>query len=140
MSKSLMAGLIKARAMQLYYHYCHNLVRGSDFHSDHNFFGDSYAALEGDYDSLTEYFISLNSNSAFKSKQVTELVSAELEGLAVEKMSAEDMYKEAIKMEEDYQKYLVSINKSGPLGLQNMIQGLATASDVRLYKIKQRLG
>ena len=135
-----MAGLIKARAMQLYYHYCHNLVKGPMFQQDHGFFNDSYTALETDYDSLAEYFVSLNGNSSFKTKQVTELVLAELEGLAVEKMPADDMYKEAVKMEEEYQKYLTAINKAGPLGLQNLVQGLATASDVRLYKIKQRLG
>jgi DNA-binding ferritin-like protein len=104
MSKPLMAGLIKARAMQLYYHYCHNLVKGATFQQDHEFFNASYTALETDYDSLAEYFVSLNGNSSFKTKQVTELVLAELEGLAVEKMPADDMYREAVKMEEEYQK------------------------------------
>jgi DNA-binding ferritin-like protein len=140
MEKALMAALIKARAMQLYYHYCHNLVTGKDFHSDHAFFAATYAAMELNYDALAEYFVALNGNKAFKTKQVSKLVQEELEGMSVESMSAEEMYKEALKMEAEYQTYLAATNKAAPLGLQNAVQGMATESDVRVYKIKQRLG
>jgi DNA-binding ferritin-like protein len=138
MEQTLMASLIKARALQLYYHYCHNLVQGEAFHSDHGFFAESYAALERDYDSLAEYFICSFSNKAFKTKVISELVHEQLDGLSIEEMSPKEMYNLAQKQEEEYQEYLTKCNKGAPMGLSNLLQGLATASDVRLYKIKQR--
>lgn len=134
-----MAALIKARAMQLYYHYCHNLVQGTAFHADHSFFESTYKTLDSNYDQLVEYFIALFSNKKFKSAEISELVHEELEGLEVEKMTAEKMYESAIKMEIDFQKYLSAVNEKGSIGLQNTVQGIATQSDVRLYKIRQRI-
>ena len=139
MDNALKAAIIKARALQLYYHYCHNLVTGCAFHSDHSFFGASYAALEGSYDSLVEYFIAIYGNSVFSTKEITELTCDELEDLEMNSMSAEGMYQLAVTFEQDFQMYLVDVNQVARLGLQNAVQGMATESDVRLYKIRQRL-
>ena len=137
--KVLLASLIQARAMQLYYHYCHNLAYGETFHEDHAFFASAYAELEDDYDSLVEYFISLFSNSKFKTKEVSELVHEQLQELDVEKMDCNQMYSKAVELEEQYQKYLTQVNGKASIGLQNAVQGLATKSDVRLYKMRQKL-
>jgi len=139
MEKPILGALIKARATQIYYHHCHNLVAGEAFHSDHAFFAEAYQAFEGYYDSLVEYFIALFSNKKFKTNQVNKLVMEELEGIKVEEMCCCDMYETAVKMELDFQKYIEAVNKVGRLGLQNAVQGMATESDVRLYKIRQRL-
>ncbi len=135
-----MAVLIKARVLQMYYHYCHNLVTGSSFHADHAFFAANYAALEKDYDSLVEYFISMYGNKAFKTKIISEVIYEQLKDLDVEKMTAEEMYSEAMKQEEEYELYLAKCDDGAALGLSNLLQGLYTAADVRVYKIKQRLG
>lgn len=134
-----MVGLIYARAMQLYYHYCHNLAYGTSFHQDHAFFGASYAEMEDDYDALVEYFISIHGNSSFKTSKVSELVHEELEDLDIENMECVEMYQKAIELEKKFQGYLGKINESGSMGLQNAVQGMATKSDVRLYKMRQRV-
>lgn len=139
MEKSLLASLIQARSMQLYYHYCHTLAYGCAFHSDHSFFGSSYAELEDDYDTLAEYFVSLFGNTKFKTAKVSELISEQLEEIQVESMDCEAMYNKALELEAQYQKYLVGVNKQGSIGLQNTVQGVATKSDVRTYKMQQRV-
>jgi len=139
MENSLMASFIYARAMQLYYHYCHNLAYGPSFHEDHSFFGSTYAELESDYDTLVEYFISSFGNSKFKTAKISELVHEQLEELNVESMDCKAMYTKAIDLETQYQKYLKNANSKATLGLQNTIQGLATKSDVRLYKMRQKI-
>ncbi len=139
MEKQLLATLIQARTLQLYYHYCHNLVHGPAFHSDHAFFAASYAALELNYDSLAEYFISTFGIKKFKTTEITRLISEQLEDIKIEEMCCCDMYKKAQELEKQYYKYIEATNRQASLGLQNALQGMATEVDVRVYKIKQRL-
>lgn len=139
MEKTLMAAIIKARSLQLYYHHCHNLAHGPSFHSDHDFFKAAYQAAEANYDTLVEYFIALYSNKKFKTGAVIQGVALALEDMKIEEMCCCAMYDSAVGMELDFQKSLESVNKGARLGLQNAVQGMATESDVRLYKIRQRI-
>ena len=47
------------RAMQIYSHNAHNLIKGNAFFGDHDFFGDVYLQLEGNFDSVAERIIGL---------------------------------------------------------------------------------
>lgn len=139
MEKDLIKALVHARAIQLFYHYCHNLVHSESFHEDHAFFGAAYKAFDTYYDQLVEYFVALYTHKKFKTAEISEAVCKLLENVKIEEMCCCDMYEAAIKIEQDFQTCLVKVNSKGSLGLQNTVQGMATESDVRLYKMKQRI-
>lgn len=139
METSLKALIIISRSLQLYYHYCHNLVSGPGFHADHKFFGKSYKELEADYDLLVEYCVSMYGKEGFITQEITDMVARQLSDLSVEEMSAEEMYEKSIELEKEYQEYIVKLNSKAPLGLQNTVQDFATKSDIRSYKMKQRI-
>ena len=137
MKNELLACAIQTRTMQLYYHYCHNLVTGPEFFQDHEFFATAYAEMELNYDLLVEYYISLESTLPVKT--INEMVHENLEQLAVDKMSADQMYGEALKLELDLQSYLEQLDKKGSLGIKDKVGAIASSSDTRMYKMQQRL-
>lgn len=139
MQKELLTTIIHLRVMQLYYHFCHHLVYNCAFHSDHSFFGDSYSRVDKDYDGTVEYLIGQNGPEAFKVAMVTELVAKQLKKYDIENMDVMMMHENALALEEELQKYLTSSYKKATIGLQNFLGDVATASDVRIYKLKQRM-
>jgi len=56
--------LIQTRAMNLFYRHAHNTCGRVAFFADHGFFGDSYGALDDDYDSVAERLIGLTDEKA----------------------------------------------------------------------------
>lgn len=135
----LMRAIVSARILQLYYHSCHNLISGESFFADHEFFGGVYPQLETHYDRLAEYYICLFGKKAFETKILTKAVSEELEKHEIEEMCCCDMFKLSQKLETKFYKELENISKKASIGLANMVGDIAEQSDVRMYKIQQRL-
>lgn len=131
--------LIRLRILQLYYHNCHNLIKGEAFHSDHAFFGAAYAEVELHYDSLAEYCVAALGCEALDTELIAKGLAKRLVGLKINKMSAEDMYEKALELEEELYKDLTDLDKGSPIGLRNMVGMFAELADVRKYKIQQRL-
>ena len=130
---------IRARTMQMYYHFCHNLVSGETFFQDHEAFGEFYPALEGDYDRLVEYMIATLGPKALDVKLVNESLFDELNKLKVDKLCCCEMFEKGLELEQEYVKALTKLDKMAPIGLRNLVGDLAEKSDVRTYKIKQRI-
>lgn len=130
---------ITARILQLYYHYCHNLVTGPTFNQDHASFGEYYEQLEDNYDTIIEYMISILGNSSLNTKTVNQVIMEKLSNYNIESMSAEEMFEEGLKLEEEFQDALEVLDEEACPGLKNAIGAMAEISDNRKYKIQQRL-
>lgn len=130
---------LAARTLQLYYHYCHNLVTGPSFTQDHAEFAMYYAQAEKDYDVIVEYMIANLGNKAFDTRAVNEVLLKKLASIKVEAMSAEEMFEMALELEKEYQEALENLEAVGSIGLKNALGAIAELSDVRVYKIQQRL-
>lgn len=139
MEQYLMAAIIRARILNLFYHHAHNVTVGPAFFQDHDFFAAAYGELELDYDKLAEYFIALNGRAKFVTKTINEVVEEQLSAYAVETMYASDMYMVALDLERKFQQDLELCLKKAPIGLQNAIGAMSELSDVRIYKMQQRL-
>ncbi len=129
--------ICQLRALQLYYHYCHNLTKGPSFNADHELFKSFYESADSEYDRMVEYHIA--AFGSLESDTVTKQVAVLLDGLSVEQMSTDEMFANGLKMEYDLYQDLTSIEEGSPIGFRNLLGDISESSDVRQYKIKQRL-
>lgn len=136
---SFIKAIIAARVLQMYYHYCHNLVTGPTFTQDHGMFGDFYDQAESDYDSLVEYMIATLGNKSLETKAVNQILMKELSGIPVEGMSAEQMFLKGLELEEELYEALEQLDAKGTIGLKTLVGDVAQKSDGRRYKVQQRL-
>lgn len=121
------------RYMQFYAHMAHNLVGGATFLSDHEFLAELYATYETAYDAVIERMIGLGEPINLvevQKKAVAELTAPE---------SFEKAFKELLSCEEDLCKALDKIAKDASLGTNNMLSDMADKSEMRQYKLKQRI-
>ena len=126
------------RASQLFAHSCHNLVRGSTFLADHPFLGDLYEAYEEAYDDVIERMIGLD--YVFDINQITREAGNLAANYPVQSMDAKEMFSALLQLEIVIQTLIKAESKPETLlGVQDLIQGLADDSQMRAYKIKQRL-
>ena len=132
--------IIRLRVLQLFYHYCHNLTKGVIFFQDHEFLGASYAEVEGHYDSLAEFCIASLGEDAFDTELITKGISKGLTVLKINKMGPNAMLEKALALEQELYEDLTELDKGSPIGLRNLLGAIAEASDVRKYKLQQRLG
>lgn len=140
MDLSLMLKTVtRLRMMQFYYHYCHVLTHGATFSSDHALFAEFYAQLEAHYDSVTEYLIATHGNKALDTLSINKFIANALSGVKVETMSPEEMFAEGLSLEEELYSDLEKLDAKGNLGMKNLVGDIAQSSDIRQYKIKQRL-
>lgn len=134
--------IVLHRALQLFAHSCHNLVKGKEFHQDHEFFGDLYAAAEGRYDSTIERAIGLFGESDISLQMILEDVASELKDApSVNVENNNTFYEYALKLENKILKKIGSLAKNEQLsqGTINLLVGHADSIEVETYKIKQRL-
>lgn len=121
-------------AAKLVAHRLHNTVRGSDFFADHAFLGETYDAYDDTYDAVVERAIGtgepidlaqVNTNAAAMAAATTadpDLWYVALLGLEVQ-----------IRTEIDVLGPRVST------GTANLLAQLADDSEVRTYKLNQRV-
>ena len=133
--------LIQLRAMQLFYHSCHNLVGRQSFFADHEAFGEFYGALEGEYDSVAERMIGQDKVSELHLPTLMGKVAAKVQGLpSIEVKENIDFFKAALSLEQQMQAIGTNVMKMGATeGTKNLIAQILDNSEVRVYKIKQRI-
>ena len=131
--------IITSRLMQLYYHNCHHLTKGCSFFSDHEFFNTAYTALDSNYDRLSERYIAEYGVKAFETGTIITKIQEDLIEYKIETFDCKLMFDNALKLEKKYQQELQTLDKTASLGLKNLIGDLAEQSDVRIYKIQQRI-
>jgi len=126
---------IVLRSAQFYAHHAHNIAKGATFFEDHEFFGELYSAYEEAYDGVIERMIGLDQNPS-----IDEIGMQAMKMASGHKSSANrDCFEYLLEFEQTIVEMCKRFNGSASLGTQNMLQGLADHSEMRQYKIKQRL-
>lgn len=128
------------RAGQLYAHHAHNNTKGMTFNQDHDFFGELYPTYEGAYDGCIERYIGLTG----KPVDTINLGCDALDLLTDLPKECGDnnhnFYQGVLHIETALCKYIQSCIKA-PMseGTKQMLGDVADKSEMRQYKIKQRL-
>lgn len=125
------------RFMQLFAHNAHNLIKGNTFFEDHEFLGGLYSTYEDIYDGIIERMIGIGETPnllEIQSKAVDILKQA---GTSTD---AKSIFTDILQ----YEKYICTqIEKLLPNyseGTKQMLGNVADASEMRQYKLKQRIG
>lgn len=127
------------RTMQLFYHNCHNTMKGPTFNADHGIFGDFYSALESDYDSIIERMIGLSSVESVNLSQLNVKAASTLQHIPSH-LEPVEMFKLALGFEHQMLKICEAVaNGQFSSGTKQLVGDVANASEMRIYKIKQRI-
>lgn len=123
------------RTLQLMAHNFHNLVTGPCFFSDHAFFGDLYDAYETAYDGCIERLIGTGPKP-----NLSVIQQKAVQGLQDSPEDAESMFGMILESEKALQQLCEQFEGQASAGTVNMTAQLADDSEVRCYKLQQRLG
>ena len=128
------------RAAQLYAHHAHNHVQGKTFHEDHDFFGGLYPAYEAAYDGCIERCLSLQGKPINTISLASDAVDILSDLPSMPGDCNNGFYTGVLHLEKAICTYIESCTKT-PMseGTRQMLGNLADESEVRQYKIKQRL-
>ena len=130
------------RSMQLFSHSAHHLCARTPFHQDHAFFGDVYPAMEDAYDSIIERIIGLYGEDSVELNRIVSEVAQKLQNCpstGVKENKA--FYEYQLQFEQELCGLVETICKN-PKASQGVIQlcgELGNQSEIRQYKIKQRI-
>lgn len=138
------------RFLQFYAHAAHNLCKGTQFLSDHEFLGGLYPTYEAAYDSVVERMIGLGQkpNLASIHKEASSLFAkSDLTGPSFE-TAIGVLLKTEKTLISTIEKEVLPNPMTHPHGGKDALsQGsvqllgdIANASEMRQYKMKQRLG
>ncbi len=130
------------RAMHLFAHSAHNLCSGQTFHEDHAFFGGLYEAFSDDYDDLAERLIGLFGTDHMNLNEILASAQKLLEGCPSNKVTDNKVfyvhqlkYEEALQAEVEHICHIKGISQ----GVIQLLGDMANKSEMRVYKINQRL-
>lgn len=122
------------RALQLFAHNAHNVASGPSCLADHSFLGDLYEAYADAYDSVVERAIGLGESFDLAALQAN--AAKALDGVA---KTNEEAFEWLLEQETRLCAMIESLMPECTAGTQNLIAGIADESEVRQYKLKQRL-
>ena len=128
------------RGGQLYAHHAHNHTKGITFGPDHDFFGDLYPVYEAGYDGCIERYIGLTGKPVDTLKLAADALDVVSDLPREPGDSNRSFYEGVLHVEKALCGYIQSCIKA-PMseGTKQMLGTLADESEVRQYKIKQRL-
>lgn len=121
------------RYMQFYSHMAHNLLGGNTFFQDHSFLGDLYLGYESDFDSIIERMVGLDEE--FDLIKIHKDAVKDLEIPT----SFNECFTEILNLEEKLCSMIEKLVPNSSQGTANMLQGIADKSEMRQFKLKQRL-
>ena len=138
------------RLAQFAAHDFHQRVSGRTFLTDHAFFAELYESYETAYDQLIERII--GQGESVSPSQITYLAAQRAEAFR-DKVEADDMYAALMTLERTICREIDTLLMAREVdeedrteeesmittGVENLLQGMADASEVRQYKFKQRL-
>lgn len=130
------------RAMQIYAHAAHHLVARAPFHSDHEFFGEVYPEYEADFDGVSERIIGLHGEEYMNLNEQLAAVSSKLQGLPTTGVKENaTFYQALLQLEQELCSMGNQICKhpEASEGLKQLVGGICDKSEVRQYKMKQRI-
>ena len=121
------------RAAQFAAHQAHQEVCGESFFSDHAYLGELYETYTNAYDSLIERMIGCKEKPDILEINKEAMVEYEL-------VDCCDWVKSMYKFEADFQKEIETLTKDKmSQGSLNLLAQLADESEVRSYKLGQRM-
>lgn len=138
------------RLAQFAAHDFHQRVSGRTFLTDHAFFAELYESYETSYDQLIERII--GQGESVSPSQITYLAAQRAEAFR-DKVEADDMYAALMTLERTICREIDTLLMAREVdeedrteeesmittGVENLLQGMSDASEVRQYKFKQRL-
>jgi DNA-binding ferritin-like protein len=127
---------ILLRMAQLFAHNAHNLISGPSFFADHDFLGELYPVYESGYDSVVERMIGSQMSPNLLAIQI-----AAIERLKVKpsEVKSPEVFKEILKIEIELRKLIDMAQPGLSEGTKQMLGNLADDSEVRQYKLMQRI-
>lgn len=124
------------RFMQLYTHNAHNIIKGDTFFQDHEFLGELYPVYEAAYDSIIERMIGL-------SEKPDLIHILDIAVTTMKKTKAHEDAKECFKDLMIFEKYICQeVEKmvgEYSEGTKQLLGNIADASEMRQYKLTQRI-
>jgi DNA-binding ferritin-like protein len=129
------------RGMYFFAHGAHHLVKGTPFHSDHNFFGEVYGEIEGDFDDVAERIIGLYGEETLKLDVVLGSAASKIsDAPSVGVPDNKIFYEYQERLESRLRNLIKQIIEAGVSpGVEQLIGEIANKSEMRSYKIKRRL-
>lgn len=134
--------LVHLRAMQMYAQSAHHLVARTPFHSDHEFFGGVYEQLNGDYDSVAERIVGTSGEEQLNLAEISMQVAQSLQNIkSVGVKENKEFYSLLLQMEHGLCVLVDRICKSEGTseGTKQLVGEICNQSEIRQYKIKQRI-
>ena len=126
------------RSAQFYAHNAHNAAHGITFFEDHEFLGELYGAYESAYDSLVERMIAQGEPFDFNAL-LTNAVNG-MSGLADPTVNSNSVAFAVLQnLERALCAEIDAIISEQTQGSQNLLAQLADDSEMRQYKIGQRI-
>lgn len=129
------------RTAQLLYHDAHQRTSGPTFQQDHAWFGDAYAAAEGDFDRVMEKML----GSGYSAPDLVKLLVHIQQKLGKVNISddgrPEKYYSIGYKLECAVCELCQQIDrKEQDVGIRNMVGDICDKAQGRKYQIGQRMG
>lgn len=126
------------RAAQFYAHAAHNFSKGATFFQDHEFLGELYGTYEEAYDSIVERMI--GNGEPFSIQQILTNAAAEANRYAdPSTFSQQTSFQVLLGLEQRIRASIDIQIGAQTQGTQNLLAQLADDSEMRNYKIAQRL-
>lgn len=133
--------LIHLRTLALFAQNAHNLAKGPLFLQDHCFLGEIYTAAQSDYDSVVERIIGTMGAKHIDLKEIMDGVSKQIASLPCGEVKQNSVYFDHIQKLEKKTCSIVERLCMGGIseGTRQLIGEIANQSEMRQYKIQQRL-
>ncbi len=129
------------RAGQIILQHAHHKVKGTAFHSDHEFFKESYEAWGDAFDGISERLIGLYGNNSYQPEEILTDTQKLIEAID---LSADPnaLYDIQLVLEQGLCDIVESICRATECteGTKQLVGDEANKSEIRIYKVKQRCG
>jgi DNA-binding ferritin-like protein len=132
---------VQLRAMDLYYHTAHNLVKGTVFYQDHESLSDYYEQVGCDYDKVIERAIPIEGDEAAEIKSQLKAVYEKVKGLPCVGVKENKVYfVKGMELEKELCSMIQEHLKSEcSLGVETLLGDVCSRSEERQYLISRRI-
>ena len=130
--------IVLLRTIQLFAHAQHNLAKHNTFMQDHEFLAEIYTAAEGNYDDVLERCIGLMGESSVNLRMIQVQAAASMPEPVKDNKQA---FSALLTMEHNTCAMIEHLVRGGDLtvGFEQLLGDIANKSEVRQYKLSQRL-
>lgn len=130
---------IQLRMMQLASHHIHHIVSRALFFQDHEAFSDFYKQLEDDYDGVAERIVGFS--GSLDIQLLNKEVFQKLNTVQFNTAENKDLFKQLLILEKELCSLCNLLDKSPDTssGTKQLVGDICNLSEIRQYKIKQRI-